>query len=107
MVVQIPASPLAPHTVDGSYYGGNVKLGDPDVRRLIRERDQREETTTAALQEAIKVLTSSCPAGKTSEVGQLAVTSHPVNPHRLRTELSRGYDRWMRRSRTTRESACR
>lgn len=46
LVVQVPPSPLAPHMVDGSYWGrsgnGKRKLEDAEVRRLILQRDQGE-----------------------------------------------------------------
>ena len=43
VLVHITASPLAPHWVDGTYYGRGdktkIKLAEPDVERLYRQRD--------------------------------------------------------------------
>lgn len=45
LVVSVPPSPLAPHMVDGKYYGrsadGKRVLSDPEVRTLVLARDQR------------------------------------------------------------------
>lgn len=45
VIVEVPASVTAPHMVDGSYWGrgatGKAKLADPDVRRLLNDRDAR------------------------------------------------------------------
>lgn len=42
LVVEVPVSPLAPHMVDGSYWGrsstGKRKLSDAEVRRLMQAR---------------------------------------------------------------------
>lgn len=47
LVVQVPPSPLAPHMVDGSYWGrssnGKRKLDDAEVRRLLLQRDRGED----------------------------------------------------------------
>lgn len=52
LIVSVPPSPLAPHMVDGQYYGrsaeGKRVLADPEVRALIlaRERGLAEFTST-------------------------------------------------------------
>jgi hypothetical protein len=42
VVVHVPASPLAPHQVDGTYYGrgdtGKRRLSDPEAERLFQRR---------------------------------------------------------------------
>ena len=47
LIVQVPPSPLAPHMVDGSYWGrssnGKRKLDDAEVRRLLTQRDRGED----------------------------------------------------------------
>ncbi len=46
LLVEVPASLLAPHMVDGSYWGRGAqrkrKLSDPEVRRLLDQRDRRD-----------------------------------------------------------------
>ncbi|GAA1349476.1 ATP-binding protein [Falsarthrobacter nasiphocae] len=48
LIVQVPPSPLAPHMVDGSYWGrssnGKRKLNDTEVRRLLLQRDRGEDS---------------------------------------------------------------
>lgn len=48
LVVEVPASPQAPHMVAGSYWGrssnGKRKLSDPDVRMLLASRTNSEES---------------------------------------------------------------
>ncbi|AFV90071.1 AAA_4 multi-domain protein [Acidipropionibacterium acidipropionici ATCC 4875] len=55
LVVQVPPSPLAPHMVDGSYWGrssnGKRRLDDAEVRRLLTQRDQGEEAFRTRLME--------------------------------------------------------
>lgn len=53
LVVQVPPSPLAPHMVDGSYWGrssnGKRKLDDAEVRRLLLQRDRGEDAFLSRL----------------------------------------------------------
>lgn len=53
LVVQVPPSPLAPHMVDGSYWGrssnGKRKLDDAEVRRLLLQRDRGEDVFLSRL----------------------------------------------------------
>lgn len=53
LVVQVPRSPLAPHMVDGSYWGrssnGKRKLDDAEVRRLLLQRDRGEDAFLSRL----------------------------------------------------------
>ncbi|MEU7863346.1 ATP-binding protein [Nonomuraea sp. NPDC049141] len=57
LVVHIPASPAAPHMVDGRYYGRGDKtkyvLSDPEVVRLHESRRSADRDALALLQHEI------------------------------------------------------
>lgn len=57
VVVTVPPSPVAPHMVDGSYYGRNdctkYRLSDAEVLRLHARREPVERIARAALDEEI------------------------------------------------------
>lgn len=57
LVVVIPPSPMAPHMVDGRYWGRNDKtkyqLSDAGVTRLIERRRQWEQSASEALDRAV------------------------------------------------------
>ncbi|MBW3083943.1 hypothetical protein KEM60_00125 [Austwickia sp. TVS 96-490-7B] len=58
LIVSVPASPVAPHMVDGSYWGrssdGKRKLADPEVRRLIQARENAEEKFGQILDDLVR-----------------------------------------------------
>ena len=62
MVIEVPASPDAPHMVDGVYWGrsetGKVRLTDADVERVILARSRR----TAYLRDAMDATAEADPA---------------------------------------------
>lgn len=58
LVIEIPASPDAPHMADGGYWGrsetGKVRLSDADVERLILIRSRQTELLLAAMRETAR-----------------------------------------------------
>ena len=58
LLVHVPASPRAPHMVDYVYYGrgdrANTKLGDDDVRRIRREREDHHRDIERALDDIVE-----------------------------------------------------
>ena len=57
LLVHVPASPLAPHQVDGRYYGRDDKskraLSDPEVERLFRRRERWHEGVAGLLADVV------------------------------------------------------
>lgn len=58
LVIEVPESPVAPHRVDGIYWGrsdtGNIRLSDEEVERLMVARGRRTERIVAALQTTVE-----------------------------------------------------
>ncbi|MGP9695882.1 AlbA family DNA-binding domain-containing protein, partial [Brachybacterium sp. AOP25-B2-12] len=110
LVVAVAPSPLAPHMVDERYYGrssnGKRVLSDPEVRDLMRNRDQRmqgfvERLLELALYDPINELVAGAPTGN----GHAFFRAEPCTPvpfdgisanplrhwlHNLRTGQDRG-----------------
>ena len=78
LIVHIPASPLAPHQVDGVYYGRgdktNRRLGDPEVERLFQRRAAWNEGIQHELQEMMAFRE----ADQVTEIPQLFLAARPV-----------------------------
>ncbi|MEU3017204.1 MULTISPECIES: ATP-binding protein [unclassified Nocardiopsis] len=57
LLIEVPASPLAPHMAGGAYYGRGDRekrrLSDAEVERLIRARDTSLDVVRAALRERV------------------------------------------------------
>lgn len=87
MLVHVPASSLAPHQVDGRYYGRDDKskraLSDPEVERLFRLRDRWYEDVTGLLAE----LVSNDPFAEGQKYPHLFLAAKPVTP---RSDLALG-----------------
>jgi hypothetical protein len=78
LIVHIPASPQAPHQVDGVYYGRgdktNRRLTDPEVERLFRRRATWNEGIEASLHS----LMSFRDADRVTTKPQLFLAARPV-----------------------------
>lgn len=64
LVIEVPASPQAPHMVDGAYWGrssnGKRKLADPEVRDLLAARSR----TDAAFKERLLAMVADDPVNQ-------------------------------------------
>ena len=58
LLIEVPASPLAPHMAGGAYYGRGDRekrrLSDAEVERLIRARDTSLDVVRTALREQVQ-----------------------------------------------------
>ena len=78
LIVHIPASPQAPHQVDGVYYGRgdktNRRMSDPEVERLF----QRRATWNEGIQQRLRELMAFREADRVTDVPQLFLAARPV-----------------------------
>lgn len=78
LLVHVPASPQAPHMVDGRYYGRNDKtkhvLTDPEVARLHSRRRSAEQDALALLQREF----DQDPLREVGEQSHLFLVAHPL-----------------------------
>jgi hypothetical protein len=108
LAVEVPVSPLAPHMVDGRYYGrgdrGIRVLSDADVVRLHQlralEADRIERTLDEAIADADRLLPE-----ESAKVGRLVIVAEPA-PVQLLDLMAEVYARrdWWQWARTA-ESA--
>jgi Putative DNA-binding domain len=86
LVVEIPPSPLAPHMVDGRYYGRGERsirvLSDAEVLRLHQTRALEAEWIERALNDAIADADNLLPRDS-AQVGRLVIVAEPVPIRRL------------------------
>jgi hypothetical protein len=79
LVISVPASPMAPHMVDGIYRGRgdttNIRLSDAEVRRIRDQRRQGEFDIRAILQAEVQRDPIS---GEGRKNGHLFVVAEPV-----------------------------
>lgn len=78
LIVHVPASPTAPHQVDGIYYGRgdktNRRLSDPEVERLF----QRRASWNEGVQRNLTELMAFREADRVTAVPQLFLAARPV-----------------------------
>jgi hypothetical protein len=99
LMVEVPASPLAPHMVDGRYYGrgdrGIRVLSDAEVVRLHQmralEADRIERTLDDAIADADRLLPED-----SAKVGRLVIVAEPAPVQRpdLMAEVYARRDWW-------------
>jgi hypothetical protein len=99
LMVEVPASPLAPHMVDGRYYGrgdrGIRVLSDAEVVRLHQmqalEADRIERTLDDAIADANRLLPED-----SAKVGRLVIVAEPAPVQRpdLMAEVYARRDWW-------------
>jgi hypothetical protein len=99
VIVDVPASPLAPHMVDGRYYIRDNRtvrvMSDAEVVRHHQLRARDYDQVDDELTKAVDALG----AAISSDQGRLVITAVPTplrRPHALRAELSDGgAARWL------------
>ncbi|MFI6995831.1 helix-turn-helix domain-containing protein [Nonomuraea wenchangensis] len=92
LVIHIPASPVAPHMVDGKYYGRGDKtkhvLSDADVVGLHEHRRSTDRDTLALLQEEID---NDPITGEHRRQAHLFLLAHPLaGPSDMLVDLASG-----------------
>jgi hypothetical protein len=99
VIVDVPASPLAPHMVDGRYYIRDNRtvrvMSDAEVVRHHQLRARDDDQVDDDLTDAVDAFG----AAISSDQGRLVITAVPIplrRPHALRAELSdEGATRWL------------
>lgn len=99
VIVDVPASPMAPHMVDGRYYIRDYRtmrvMSDAEVVRHHQLRARDTDQVDDELAKAVDAIA----AAVSADQGRLVVVAVPVplrRPHALRAELSdRGAARWL------------
>ena len=80
LLIEVPASPLAPHMAGGAYYGRGDKekrrLSDAEVERLIRARDASLDVVRTALHEQVRK--DPFPEGELAHLHVVALPSRQV-----------------------------
>jgi len=106
VIVDVPASPTAPHQVDGRYYGRadrrNTPLDDSQVEALIRQRANQLDLVSAVLAATVDAVRPRMQPSDTPRVGWVSVVAEPVpvrDPFLLRAPLADNatYPAWLRR----------
>jgi len=99
LTVEVPASPLAPHMVDGRYYGRGERgirvLSDAEVIRLHQMRALETERIEQTLKEASADAHQQLP-GDSAKVGRLVIVAEPAPVQRgdLMAEVYSPNDWW-------------
>lgn len=98
LLVDVPPSPLAPHMVDGRYWGrsdkGKQQLGDGEVERLVRRRSHWERDASTLLDAEF----GRAPVRRDDAVnGHLFVVAEPVAPRIDALAGLLGADNWHQR----------
>ncbi|GHC71798.1 hypothetical protein GCM10007079_04530 [Nocardiopsis terrae] len=80
LLIEVPASPLAPHMAGGAYYGRGDRekrrLSDAEVERLIRARDASLDVVRTALREQVDK--DPFPGGELAHLHLLALPSRRI-----------------------------
>lgn len=80
LLIEVPASPLAPHMAGGAYYGRGDRekrrLSDAEVERLIRARDTSLDVVRTALREQVEK--DPFPEGDLAHLHVLALPSRRI-----------------------------
>lgn len=95
LLVEVPRSSLAPHQVDGVYYGRGDKtkkrLSDPEVERLLLARDASLSGVREMLEELVESASAPFLAQEEDVSGGLHVVARPVaRQHRMFVEWTHG-----------------
>jgi hypothetical protein len=104
VIIDVPVSPVAPHQIDGSYFGRsgrcNTRLEDAEVERLIRQREDRTNRIREILAATAEAVRPRMQPDSTPRVGWLTVVVEPVpirDPFLLRAQLADNatYPTWL------------